>query len=282
MAERDGLIITADDFGLAPEVNEAVERAHRDGVLSAASLMVAGPAAKEAVALAHRTPSLCVGLHLVLSQGRPTLPVSEVPDLVDSDGMLRANLFTLGVDIAFRPRVRRQVAAEIEAQFRAFARTGLPLDHVSGHEHFHIHPVIARILLDIGPRYGMRALRVPSEPPDVVRRLGGTRRGFEALLMKPWLGRLRRKAKARRIVTPDSVFGLAWSGDMTTERLAGLIGALPSGVSEIYLHPATADDFAGHASGYHYRQEFEALLDPAIGEAVRASGRAVGGYADIA
>ncbi|MGC1233590.1 MAG: ChbG/HpnK family deacetylase, partial [Xanthobacteraceae bacterium] len=36
------LIVTADDFGAAVEVNEAVEIAHRDGILSATSLMVSG------------------------------------------------------------------------------------------------------------------------------------------------------------------------------------------------------------------------------------------------
>lgn len=280
MPGGDRVIITADDFGLAPEVNDAVMRAHRDGVLSAASLMVAGAATAEAVALAHQTPSLRVGLHLVLSGGRPILPVSQLPDLVDGDGSLRSNLFTLGVDIAFRLRVRRQLAAEIEAQFRAFAETGLPLDHVSGHEHFHIHPAIARMVLDIGPRYGMRALRVPGEPHGVLRRLGGRPRRIEAMLMRPWLARLRRGAQAKGIVTADAVFGLAWTGDMTASRLTRLIGALPGGVSEIYLHPATRDDFAGHAPGYRYRQELEALLDPAVGAALGASGRRLGGYAD--
>ena len=36
------LIVTADDFGVAEAVNEAVEQAHRHGILTAASLMVAG------------------------------------------------------------------------------------------------------------------------------------------------------------------------------------------------------------------------------------------------
>jgi hopanoid biosynthesis associated protein HpnK len=243
--------------------------------------MVAGPAAEEAVELARRLPDLRVGLHLVLTQGRPALPADAVPDLVDRSGMLRANLFIYGVDIALRRRVRQQLAAEIEAQFEAFRRTGLALDHVSAHEHYHLHPAIARLLLDIGPRYGMQALRVPDEPREVLHSLDGRPRAVEAALMKPWLGRLRRGAEKRGIVTADAVFGLAWTGDMTADRLAGLIRALPPGVVEIYLHPATADDFAGHAPGYHYRQELDALLAPEVGEAVRLSGREVGGYSDI-
>ena len=43
------LIVTADDFGAAVEVNDGVERAHRDGILTAASLMVDHPASRRAV-----------------------------------------------------------------------------------------------------------------------------------------------------------------------------------------------------------------------------------------
>ncbi|MBV8592821.1 MAG: ChbG/HpnK family deacetylase, partial [Caulobacteraceae bacterium] len=76
------LVVTADDFGAAPEVNAAVAIAHERGILTAASLMVGAPAADEAVALAKATPSLRVGLHIVLCDGRPLLPPSEAPDLV--------------------------------------------------------------------------------------------------------------------------------------------------------------------------------------------------------
>src|SRR5471032_3146050 len=71
---RRALILTADDFGLHTRVNEAVERAHRNGVLSSASLMVAGDAAADAVERARRLPTLRVGLHVVLADGRPSSP----------------------------------------------------------------------------------------------------------------------------------------------------------------------------------------------------------------
>ncbi|HKJ73595.1 MAG TPA: ChbG/HpnK family deacetylase, partial [Alphaproteobacteria bacterium] len=80
------IIITADDFGFSEEINEAVERGHRDGVLSAASLMVSAPAAADAVARAKRLPNLRVGLHVVMVQGVPTLPVEEVSALVGPNG----------------------------------------------------------------------------------------------------------------------------------------------------------------------------------------------------
>ena len=136
-----GLIITADDFGRHPAINEAVERAHREGVLTAASLMMGEAHVAEAVAVARRNPRLRVGLHLVLTEGRAVLPPTRIPDLVDAQGRFPDDAMARdGVRFFFLPRVRRQLAAEIRAQFEAFKATGLQLDHVNAHRHFHLHP----------------------------------------------------------------------------------------------------------------------------------------------
>ena len=254
------LTVTADDFGLAPEVNEAVERAHRDGILTAASLMVAEPHAADAVARAGTMPGLGVGLHLTLVEGRAVLPRKAIPDLMGADGKLRTDLARYGASIFFRPSVRRQVAAEIEAQFRAFAATGLPLHHVDAHKHFHLHPTIAGLLLEIGPRFGMKRLRVPVEPLEILRKVEPVRPGFEARLASPYAELLRRRAMRVGLSVPDRVLGLAWSGAMTHERVAGLLRNLPSGDTELYSHPALAGGFEGAAPGYRYREEFDALL----------------------
>ncbi|MEO9191466.1 MAG: hopanoid biosynthesis-associated protein HpnK [Acetobacteraceae bacterium] len=152
------LIVTADDFGLSEAVNEAVERGHRDGILTAASLMVAGPAAADAVRRAKSMPSLAVGLHLVVIEGPAVLHQAIAPG-----GQFPSEQFRLGVNYFFRPRARRQLAAEIRAQFEAFAATGLPLDHANAHKHMHLHPTVGRLLIDIGREFGLRAVRVPAE-----------------------------------------------------------------------------------------------------------------------
>lgn len=275
------LIVTADDFGLAFEVNEAVEAAHRDGILTAASLMVAEPAAGDAVARARRMPGLRVGLHLALVEGRPMLPPREVSDLVGPDGRLRADMARLGLDIAVRPRLRRQLAAEIAAQFEAFAATGLVLDHVNAHKHFHLHPIVARAVIRIGRRYGMRSLRVPREPAAILARIEPRVARAPALVTAPWAGLLRVQARRAGLASPDAVFGLVWSGAMTEDRLAALARNLPDGLTEIYAHPATNGAFEGSAPGYRYAEELAALTSPQVREAVRASGARLGGYADL-
>lgn len=243
--------------------------------------MVGAPAAAEAVTLARRLPHLRVGLHLVLVEGRPVLPPAQVPDLVGPDGRFRDDMVAAGIRFFFRPAVRRQLAAEIEAQFRAFQATGLALDHVNAHKHFHLHPTIAGETMRIGRRYGMKALRVPHEPGRLINALEPGSTGPAAGLVVPWAALLRRRLRREGFVVPDRVFGLAWSGAITRQRLAALLGRLPDGVSEIYLHPATADAFVGSASGYRYREELEALTSPEVAAAAEASGARRGGFSDI-
>ncbi len=233
-----GLIVTADDFGAAVEVNEAVEEAHRRGVLTAASLMVSAPAAADAVVRARRMPSLRVGLHLTLTEGRPLLPPSAVSHLVDKSGAFRSDMAGLGSAIYFGSEARRQLAAEITAQFTAFHATGLALDHCNAHQHFHLHPTVGTLLAQIGRGFGLRAVRVPLESRTVLRRIEPLLPSVTALLTAPFALMLSRRLRASGFLVPDQVFGLQWSGKMNQQRLSALVRNLPEGLSEIYVHPA--------------------------------------------
>lgn len=275
------LVVTADDFGAATQVNEAIDAAHRSGVLTAASLMVAGPAAGDAVARARALPSLRVGLHLVLVEGAPTLPRAAVSRLVDGHGQLRTDMAALGADIAFSGKARRQLAAEITAQFEAFRDTGLALDHCNAHKHFHLHPTIGRLAIEIGARFGLKAMRVPFEPIDVLRKIEPRTPRTPSWLTAPVIALLRRRVDAARMLRPEQVFGLRWSGQMTGERLRALLTNLPSGLSEIYLHPAQGP-YPGSAPGYRYREEREALMASETISACREASISLGGFGDFA
>jgi hopanoid biosynthesis associated protein HpnK len=277
-----GLIITADDFGADEAVNQAVEMGHRRGVLTAASLMVGAPAAADAVARARALPTLAVGLHLVLVEGRPVLPAAHVSRLVDGRGLFREDMVAAGASMAFDPLARRQLEAEIAAQFAAFAATGLPLDHVNAHKHFHLHPTIAGLILKIGARHGLRSIRVPVEPAGVLR---AVEPGMTAGVVSPlnlMAGALRRRCRRAGLRAPDAVFGLRWSGAMTAARLRGLIDHLPAGLNEIYLHPATLDAYPGSAPGYRYREELAALTSDEVAEAIARSNIPRGGFETLA
>jgi len=276
------LIVTADDFGLAPEVNAAVETAHSNGILTAASLMIAAPATVDAVDRARRMRSLRVGLHIVLTDGYPVSPPSCLPNLVDKSGRFRGDMARASVRIAVDPTVRRQVADEIAAQFEAFLATGLRLDHVDCHKHWHLHPTIAGLILDIGQRYGMTALRIPSEPVRVLRLVEKQTSSKLSWVTSTWAALLKARVRRRRLLATDRVFGLAWSGAMTEARVAGLLAHLPDGLTEIYFHPATANSFSGAAPGYRYVDELAALVAPRIVSAVKGRDIRLVGYSDLA
>ncbi len=277
------LIVTADDFGLHEAVNEAVEQGSRLGVLTCASLMVAEAAAADAVRRAAALPGLRVGLHLVLADGRAMLDAHRVPDLADVDGRMGEDMFLRGVRYFARPRVRRQLEAEIRAQFAAFSRTGLRLDHVNVHKHFHLHPSLLAILLRVGREYGVRAVRLPCEPLWFAARSGGAA-VVQTALLRPWLTLMKRRLAKSGLFHNDHVFGVAASGGMDEEALLAVLARLPSGVSEIYLHPAIAlpGAIAPSMQAYRHADELAACLSPRVSAAIAAGGLGRGGFEDAA
>lgn len=263
------VIFTADDFGLALEVNEAVERAHTEGVLSAASLMMGAPAAADAVARARRLPSLRVGLHVTVADGKALLPRAEIPRLSDAAGNLPANLARAGAHWFFSPAARADLRREIGAQFAAFRATGLILDHVNAHNHMHLHPTVLTIILEIAREFGAPPMRLPWEPP--------------AGALTPWLALTRARLKAAGVRHNDVLVGMADTGHLTAEKVCGALTRIKDGVSEFYFHPASRStpELEKQAPGYDRTGELEALLSPMVVEALRAQGLKPIGFQDL-
>ena len=281
------LIVTADDFGLALPVNEAVELGHLQGILTSASLMVTAPAAADAVERARRLPRLAVGLHLVLMDGRPALPPEQIPDLIGADGRFARDPVRLGARIYLSSRAQAQVEAEMRAQLAAFQRTGLRLDHVDGHHHFHLHPTVQAILLRLAREFGISAIRVPDEPAIARRHAGAGRRVRDWLAAFPLRDRapaMKRRLARAGIRFNDSILGLADSGRMDAARMRELVAALPDGVTELYIHPATRRWEGPDAPPHDYRSEDElaALMDASVRAAVVASGATFATFGDLA
>jgi chitin disaccharide deacetylase len=260
-AAMKSVTFSADDFGLSEAVNEGIERAYRDGALQAASLMVAAPAAADAIRRARANPALRVGLHLVVIEGPAVLPPGEIPGLVDAAGQFPSDQLRLGLNYFFRPGIRRQLAAEIRAQFAAFAASGLTLDHANAHKHMHLHPTVGTMMLRIGREYGLNRIRIPAEPPGVMA-LCGSSAGFGDRILYRWTQILRRQGRAAGVAINDHCFGLAWSGHMTTDRIQQLLRHLPNGDSEIYFHPAARRDAVLDRlmPDYEHEAELAALL----------------------
>jgi len=268
------LVVNADDFGRSHSINAAVIRAHREGVLTSASLMVNEPASEEAVALAKENPRLGVGLHLALICGRSALPPEKIPGLVNARGEFSDHPAGVGFRYFANRRLRDQLRAEIHAQFDRFRATGLPLDHLNGHLHLHLHPTVFGLLIEDAGQLGIRHMRLTREPFWMDVPLASGRRLYRAghaiihfILSSSAEARFRQL----NLRHTQRVFGLLQNDRVDETYLLKLLAILPPGDSELYSHPSL-DQF---------KHEFDALVSPRVKTLVEARGIELIRYQDL-
>jgi hopanoid biosynthesis associated protein HpnK len=268
------LIVNADDFGLSASVNAAVIRAHREGILTTASLMVSEPGFTEAVQLARENPRLGVGLHLTLLMGHSALPPEKIPGLVNARGEFSNRPVGVGLGYFFNRSLREQLRAEIHAQFEKFHATGLPLDHVNGHLHLHLHPVIFGILMEEVDALGIRHLRLTRDCLARSRRLARGHLAYKvshAAIFEFLSGRARKVLAEKKIRHAQITFGLLQDSHVDEEYVLKLLPELPAGDSELYSHPSL-DKF---------KHEFNALVSPRVREQIDKLGIQLIRYQDL-
>lgn len=256
------LIVNADDFGRSHSINQAVVRAHLEGILTSASLMVNEPAFDQAVSLARENPKLGIGLHLTLLCGHSALPQEKIPGLVNEHGEFSDNPAFVGVSYFFKRNLREQLRAEIHAQFARFHATGLPLDHVNGHLHMHLHPVVLRILMEDADKLGIRRMRLTHEPFWLDAHLAAGRRlyrSFHAAIFFCLSWMVQSGFRRKKILHPQRVFGLLEDSRVDETYIMKLLAVLPPGDSELYSHPSL-DNF---------KHELDALISPQVKELIR-------------
>ncbi|MCX6926438.1 MAG: hopanoid biosynthesis-associated protein HpnK [Verrucomicrobia bacterium] len=268
------MIVNADDFGRSTSINQAVIRAHREGILTTTSLMVNEPGVDEAVALAREHPTLGVGLHLTLLFGHSALPHDEIPGLVNARGEFGNNPPGAGFRYFVQRSLRDQLRREIHAQFQRFRTTGLPLDHVNGHLHLHLHPTVFRILMADAGQLGLECLRLTFDPFRLNLRLASGHFAYRALhaaIFHPLSARARPTLSRLGIRHTDAVFGLLQNARVDESYVSRLLPHLPAGDSELYSHPSL-DEF---------KNEFDALISPRVQEQVKQLGIKLIRYQDL-
>lgn len=279
------LIVNADDFGVSERVNEAIIRSFNEGVLTSASLMVTGTAFEQAVMLAKENPGLAVGIHLVTVVGRSALPHSAIPSLVDTQGNFSNNPTAAGLKYYFSPRARRELRKELAAQFEKFHSTGLPLSHIDGHLHLHVHPVILNIALELGAKYGARRMRVPVEERRLALefdRRDVIRKTIHAMLFGGLGVYMKRKLLARGFTFPERVYGNLQSGRMSELYFLYVLDTLSADTSEIYFHPAKyASDKLLNPDERQCSIEFEALMSGPVRRRIDELGVVLTTYSEI-
>jgi len=250
------LIVNADDFGYTERVSAGIVRAHRDGIVTATTLMTHAPHTDGAAKLARATPSLDVGVHLVVTFNRPTGDVSRYRSLVDKDGK-----FFQPTELMAREIDREEALLEYRAQYRrARELLGRAPTHLDTHHWVHDHPALEWAIGELARETGAVARIHSNEQRDRLR--------------------------ARGVRTPDHFAReFQHEGKVGVDPLLALLERLATqgGVTELMCHPGEADQGMVKKSGYARERptELATLTDPRVRAAITDLGITLASFANL-
>ncbi len=255
------LVINADDFGFTKDVNAGIVHAHRDGVLTSTTLMANGAAFEDAVQLARNTPSLDIGCHLVLVQGRSLVTGAQLPE---SPGRLLAALL----------KGRMNVYSELRAQIQKVCAAGISPTHLDTHKHTHIVPHIFSQVVRLAQEFNVPYVRLPLDRTLPLAR-------FACILASRYYRRLARQTNVRMT---DHFLGFRLTGSLSEDTFAAALSCLAEGTSEFMCHPGY---FGPELAQAHTRlkesrvRELEALTSPRIREVIASYGIQLSGFGGL-
>lgn len=257
------LIINADDFGLHPAVNQGIINGFTHGCITSASIMPGGEAFDEAVKMAYAYPGLGIGVHLMLVGGRSVCEPAKILTLVDERGNLPQDYPVFLKRYLTGKIDKQEIRRELTAQIDKVSQTGLPITHLDSHQHMHVVPGIIDIVIELAVQFAIPCIRIPAEP---LLFLGGYPLNFARFTARAGLSVLSefaaRKVRQRGLRTPEHFFGMLAGGNLQLKHLLTIIRHLPSGVSEVMMHPGANDMLLQNAYhwGYHWQDELQAVM----------------------
>ncbi len=249
------VIVHADDYGLAPGVNRAIEEGLASGVLHSASILLGGEHAARALAWAAAHPEFDFGVHLNLTQGRPVLPPDRVPSLCAADGRFRSLASLLARSFLGRVALS-EIAAEWRAQIAMARGAGVRISHLDSHQHVHLIQRIFRgvaVGLATEQRVSLRAMDGPIAP-------GAPHSNVKGIVLFV-ATRLSVGRRFRYLVAARGA-GIRLRDHATLDTLrASLQGARPGETIELVVHPGFPDEgLRDSGDGYRDGREGERAL----------------------
>ena len=279
------LIINADDLGLTSGVNRGILQGHEQGVVTSATLMACGEKFDEAATLATQANKLSVGCHVVLVDGTPVLPPSEISSLVGKNSrprFLQSLMSFAWLSVAGRLD-RAQIEAEVTAQIKKLQAAGIQVSHLDSHKHTHMFPAVLTGVLKAAKSCGIRAMRNPFEPL-VFATARYWKRQFQLKLLQSFRSHFRAMLAEAGVATPDGCVGIAATGGLNLETFKMLLENLPEGTWEFVCHPGYND---GDLDKVQTRlrdsrdKELAILTSPAVREWIERQGIELISYREL-
>lgn len=256
------IIVNADDFGASVSVNRGIIRAHEEGVVSSTTIMANMPAFRDAVRLAKRVPSLGVGVHCNLIDGKPF-----VLDSFGRDVVVRAALGLIP---------QREIEEEFREQFSMVDRV-LPVTHADAHQHVGVFPRIRGALMTVAKEFGVRKLRLPLE-----RDVWFSSSLWKLAVVNSQALVTRMYYKREGFLFPEQFFGLLSTGRFGVADFERVVPKVV-GTAELCVHPGVKEErvLRGDFLEKSRPLEFAALVDPRMKEILSRYDVSLVHYGDI-
>ncbi|MBI5873605.1 MAG: ChbG/HpnK family deacetylase [Candidatus Omnitrophica bacterium] len=254
------LIYHSDDLGATAGITSRMLKAWEDGLLDGFSIFANSDCFEDIGRfLGSRTKQTArIAAHLNLWEGKPILPSSDVPLLVDQDGFF--NIEFMGIlkqYLLSSGNTKKAILNEVEREWRAQIEKIIsvikprPLSAIDGHIHMHMLPFLFRIAAKLAREYRIPEIRIVNEPfylSHVPREcssshfLINTIKHFILQVCVPFDLKIAEKVG---LTHPDAMLGVLYSGMMSIPNiLAGVRAAENNGAKkiEILVHIGRAKD----------------------------------------
>ncbi len=294
-AANKRIIVTADDFGLSPEINDGIVQGYLNGIVRSTALLMNAPATSHAISLARKHPGLEVGIHLGIVEGICLSAMEEqtsgnAKSIMGDDSYFNAGPCLLRSWKNFVLRylsggiVFAALKHELELQLRLFHKELGRIPFANSTQHLHLLPGISEIVLELAGDYGVEAFRCHAVIPDAPT--VGRLRWASARVMRILGKRFRTLAEAKKIRMPDGMFGFAHSGHLDIAIMLEMLSMVPEGTYEIMTHPGfdcpqLKLDLPWAFEGFNWTSELSAVMAPQICEAIQAKGLSLMNFSSL-
>jgi hypothetical protein len=264
------LMITCDDAALSQGIDQSAAQLYQQGMVSSASLMTNFPQVEDAFTHYANYPSLELGVHLNLSDGKPLTDIARHSELVRGSGKFH-NRFLLFAYAAFpSDKLLAIMREEMVAQIEVFMQAGLQPAHLTTHCHFHVFPSVRNLIYELAETYEVQWVRNSNFRMSVVP--------FNPILTLESNGNGNGKPIPRDFFLPDYLVSLQhWLDHPPSQLLTDLLRL--EGTVELVLHPSIQQDDSYPTDVRYmpderyketlYLQQFFKVLQPYLGGEVQ-------------
>ncbi len=232
------LVVNADDFGLRHSINSGIEDAIKCGIVRSVSFVVNTDEFDDSVKIIKNCKNVGIGVHLNITDGKPVSGISGLDFLLNKNNAFTGSHIKALSRIFFHQNRLLSVKTEFKEQIKKLQDTGLKISHIDSHGHVHMFPCLFDIVTELAEEFKIKFIRIPKE--NLYSDAYFFR--WKSLILSRFSNSALLKIKQKTLRCADNFSGITGVGNLTKEKLAGLLQKIDYGLTEIVVHPGMGQE----------------------------------------